>query len=78
VKGAPPGKYLLTAETKDFDAGTRIMGFYPGVSRHADATSIEVKAVRAGVKEQQFCRFDEQQPHGRGRGKKLYRSFYMR
>jgi len=35
-------------------------------------------SVRAGVKEQQFCRFDEQRPHGRGRGKKLYRSFYMR
>jgi hypothetical protein len=32
-------------------------------------------SVRAGEKEQQFCRFDEQQPHGRGRGKKLYRSF---
>jgi hypothetical protein len=33
------------------------------------------QVVRAGEKEQQFCRFDEQQPHGRGRGKKLYRSF---
>ena len=33
--------------------------------------------VGAGVREQQFCQFDEQQPHRRGRGKKLYRSFYM-
>jgi hypothetical protein len=34
--------------------------------------------VRAGGKEQRFCRFDEPQPHRRGRGKKLYRSLYMR
>jgi hypothetical protein len=38
---------------------------------------IEVEIVRAGVKEHHFCRFDEQQAHGRGRGKKLYRSFYI-
>ena len=34
--------------------------------------------VRPGVKEHQFIRFDEQRPHRRGRGEKLYRSFYMR
>jgi hypothetical protein len=35
-------------------------------------------AVGAGVREQHFSRFDGQQPHRRGRGTKLYRSFYMR
>jgi hypothetical protein len=44
AKGIPPGKYLLTAEKDDLHAGTRLMGFYPGVWKHADATSIEVKA----------------------------------
>ena len=34
-----------------------------------------VSIVRTGEKEHHFYRFDEQQPHGRGRGKKLYRSF---
>ena len=33
--------------------------------------------VRPGVKEHHLCRFDEQRPHRRGRGEKLYRSFYM-
>jgi hypothetical protein len=33
--------------------------------------------VRAGLREQQFYRSAGQQAHGRGRGKKLYRSFYM-
>jgi len=44
---------------------------------HIEATRWR-DGVRAGGKEQQFCRFDEQQAHGRGRGNKLYRSFYMR
>jgi hypothetical protein len=52
------------------------------VGRQSDAqlrwAKPRVQGVRSGVKEQQFCRFDEQQAHGRGRGKKLYRSFYMR
>jgi hypothetical protein len=39
-----PGKYVLTAETTDFDHDLRWMGYYPGVSKHADATVIEVKA----------------------------------
>jgi hypothetical protein len=37
-----------------------------------------VENVGARLKEQQFRRFGEQQPHRRGRGKKLYSSFYMR
>ena len=31
----------------------------------------------SGVKEHHLCRFDEQRPHRRARGEKLYRSFYM-
>lgn len=34
-------------------------------------------AVGAGLMEQHSCRFHEQQPHRRGRGQKLYRSFYI-
>ena len=34
--------------------------------------------VRPGLKEHHFFRCDEQRPHRRGRGEKLYRSFYMR
>jgi hypothetical protein len=37
-----------------------------------------VHGVRPGVKKHHSCRFDEQRPHRRGRGEKLYRSFYMR
>jgi hypothetical protein len=44
IKNVLPGKYLLTAEKNDFDNWTRLMGFYPGVSRHADAVPIEIKA----------------------------------
>jgi hypothetical protein len=33
--------------------------------------------VRPGVKEHHLCRFDEQRPHRRGRGEKLFMSFYM-
>ena len=36
------------------------------------------RGVRPGVKERHSCRFGEQRPHRRGRGEKLYRSFYMR
>ncbi len=46
----------------------------------SDAGRPESKApsvVRPGVKEHHLCRFDEQRPHRRGRGEKLYRSFYM-
>jgi len=44
IKNVSPGKYLLTAEKDDFDNWTRLMGFYPGVSTHADAVPIEIKA----------------------------------
>jgi hypothetical protein len=44
ISGISPGKYVLTAETMDFDHDLRWMGYYPGVSKHADATVIEVKA----------------------------------
>jgi hypothetical protein len=43
IPGISPGKYVLTAETTDFDHGFRWMGYYPGVSKHADASVIEVK-----------------------------------
>jgi hypothetical protein len=44
IKNVSPGKYLLTAEKNDFDNWARLMGFYPGVSTHADAVPIEIKA----------------------------------
>jgi hypothetical protein len=44
IPGISPGKYVLTAETTDFDHDFRWMGYYPGVSKNADATVIEVKA----------------------------------
>jgi hypothetical protein len=37
-----------------------------------------VVRVGAGLREQHFCRFVEHQPHRRGRGTKLYKSFYTR
>ena len=43
IPGISPGKYVLTAETTDFDHDFRWMGYYPGVSKRADATIIEVK-----------------------------------
>src|SRR5260370_40071635 len=44
VKYVFPGKYLLTAEDNDYDAGTRWMGYYPGVTKHSEAVPIDVKA----------------------------------
>jgi hypothetical protein len=44
IPGISPGKYVLTAETTDFDHDLRWMGYYPGVPKHADATVIEVKS----------------------------------
>lgn len=44
IPGISPGKYVLTGETTDFDHDFRWMGYYPGVSKRADATVIEVKA----------------------------------
>ena len=47
IKNVSPGKYLLTAEKNAFDKWTRLMGFYPGVSKHADAVPIEIKGQTA-------------------------------
>ena len=59
---------LSTAEGRGQDHTIQLAGL--------DETRIKALwNVGAGVKEHQFCRFNEQQPHGRGRGKKLYRSF---
>ena len=44
IPSISPGKYVLTAETTDFDHDFRWMGYYAGVWKHADATIIEVKA----------------------------------
>lgn len=44
IPGISPGKYVLTAETTDFDHDFRWMGYYPGVTKHAEATVLEVKA----------------------------------
>lgn len=44
IKNVSPGKYLLTGEKNDFHNWSRLMGFYPGVSKHSEAISIEVKA----------------------------------
>ena len=44
IKNVSPGKYLLTSEKNDFDNWTRLIAFYPGVSTHADALPIEMKA----------------------------------
>jgi hypothetical protein len=44
IEGVSAGKYLLTAEDNDYDAGTRWIGYYPGVTKHSEATPIEVKA----------------------------------
>jgi hypothetical protein len=44
VKYVSPGKYLLTAEDNDYDAGIRWMGYYPSVTKHSEAVPIEVKA----------------------------------
>jgi len=51
---------------------------HQGVSIRSRNLRLTALHVRPGVKEHHFCRFDEQRPHRRGRGEKLYRSFYMR
>jgi hypothetical protein len=55
---ARPGRYLLTAEENDYDAGTRLMGFYPGVMKHSQATAIEVRAGSA-IPDLRFTLFKE-------------------
>ena len=44
IPDIPPGKYLLTAETTDFDGSFRWMGYYPGATTHAKALPVEVRA----------------------------------
>lgn len=44
VQDVSPGSYLLSAEKQNYQAGTRLMGFYPGVTRHSDALPIQVAA----------------------------------
>lgn len=41
---ARAGGYLLTASLEDYDAHTRYSGYFPGVTKHADANRIEVQA----------------------------------
>lgn len=44
VADVSPGKYLLTAEGDDYDANTRWVGYYPGVTERERAVPIDVKA----------------------------------
>ena len=59
-------RVVLSSPAKSFEA---VVG--------VDSNDIGYYSVRPGVKEHHLCRFDEQRPHRRGRGEKLYRSFYM-
>ncbi|MBZ5505292.1 MAG: hypothetical protein LAO78_07380 [Acidobacteriia bacterium] len=42
ISGISPGRYVLTADTVDFDHGLRWMGYYPGVTQRADAKIFEI------------------------------------
>jgi hypothetical protein len=44
IKYAAPGTYLVSAEDSHIDEGYRYMGFYPGVTRSAEAAKIKVNA----------------------------------
>jgi hypothetical protein len=44
ISGISPGRYVLTADTLDFDHDLRWMGYYPGVSQRADAKIFEIVA----------------------------------
>lgn len=39
-----PGKYLLTADKRDYKTDSRWMGYYPGVGSYPEAQAIEVRA----------------------------------
>jgi hypothetical protein len=45
VENVTPGKYFLTAESSDFDAWARYIGFYPGVNSQADAVQLSIEAA---------------------------------
>lgn len=42
VQNISAGTYLLSAEKQNYQEGTRLMGFYPGVMKHSEALPIEV------------------------------------
>ena len=72
IKSIRPGKYLLTAESYNFDESTRWMGFYPGVAEHSLAQTLEIHAgtrltnLRFTVQQQALftVRFRIVGPHG--------------
>lgn len=43
VQHAKPGRYLLTAESSDFDNHARYMAFYPGVYSREDAVQLNIE-----------------------------------
>lgn len=59
VLHAPPGRYILTAESTDLDHDFRYMAFYPGVYSESGAISLEMKA---GVKAPEVAFKTLQQP----------------
>ena len=73
-----PGKHGKRYEPR-FEVSPRLAALLneaaEGDAKGAGAPA--VTSVRAGVREQHCCRFDGHQPHRRGRGRKLYSSFYM-
>jgi hypothetical protein len=44
IQHAFPGRYLLTAETSDFDHDARYLGFFPGVSIREQAIPLDISA----------------------------------
>jgi hypothetical protein len=42
VEQVQPGRYIMTAETTDYEKNTRLSAYYPGVSRRSEAKVIEV------------------------------------
>lgn len=59
VLHAPPGRYILTAESTDLDHDFRYMAFYPGVYSESGAIPLEMKA---GVKAPEVAFKTLQQP----------------
>jgi len=82
ARSAPLTENLEASPTLEV-CGVRKMPNDEWIRTFADGRNVkfshdELMDVRSGVKEHHSCRFDEQRPHRRGRGEKLYRSFYMR
>jgi hypothetical protein len=58
IERARPGRYLLTAESDDFDHDSRLMAFYPGVDSRRDAIPIQMeRGVR--LRDVKFTTFRE-------------------